>query len=431
MEVKKYEQLDEEIYYEKLENGLRVYLMKKAGFNKTYATFTTKYGSIDNHFVPLGEAEPKLVPDGIAHFLEHKLFEKEDYDVFNKFSEAGASSNAFTSFSRTCYLFSTTSEVETNLNTLLDFVQAPYFTEETVEKEKGIIEEEIKMYEDNADFKSYFGVLNNLYVNHPIKIDIAGTVESIYKITADDLHVCYDTFYHPSNMILFVVGDIDPLSLIEVIKTNQDAKGYKEAPATMRLFPEEPCEVAVKEKTLHMQVSTPKVMIGVKGEVDKSKSSQALAKELWALDLLLEMLVGSSSSYYEQIIENGLANDSFVFEATHEKDYSYCFVGGDSNQPEELAKSVKERLLSAGEVDFKVEDFLRIKRKKIGQLLSAFNSVEYIANAFTEWAFAGLSLFELSGLLEELELEDVKVFADDYFYDERMTVFTILPKDDE
>jgi len=181
MEIKVFEQMDEAVYYEKLNNGLQVYLMPKTGFNKTYATFTTKYGSIDNHFIPLGENEPIHVPDGIAHFLEHKLFEKEDYDVFQKFSATGASSNAFTSFTRTCYLFSTTSEVETNLTTLLDFVQAPYFTEETVEKEKGIIEEEIKMYADNADFKAYFGVLNNLYVNHPIKIDIAGTVESIYK----------------------------------------------------------------------------------------------------------------------------------------------------------------------------------------------------------------------------------------------------------
>jgi len=431
VEVKKYEQLEEEVYYEKLDNGLQVYLMPKAGFNKTYATFTTKYGSIDNHFVPLGATEPKLVPDGIAHFLEHKLFEKEDYDVFNKFSEAGASSNAFTSFSRTCYLFSTTSDVETNLNTLLDFVQFPYFTEETVEKEKGIIEEEIKMYEDNADFKAYFGVLNNLYVNHPIKIDIAGTVESIYKITADDLHVCYDTFYHPSNMILFVVGDIDPKALIQVIKANQDAKDYKEAPEIKRLFPEEPCEVAVRERTVHMQVSTPKVMVGVKGKVCKSKSPQELAKELWALDILLEMLVGTSTNYYEQITHGGLTNDSFMFEATHEKDYSYCFVGGDSNCPEELASSIKERLRSANDMDLSEEAFVRTKRKKIGQLLSAFNSVEFIANSFTEHAFAGLSLFELSGLLEELQLEDVKTFANDYFYDERMTVFTILPKDDE
>jgi len=431
MEVKTYEQLGEKVYYEKLDNGLQVYLMPKAGFNKTYATFTTKYGSIDNHFVPLHRAEPTLVPDGIAHFLEHKLFEKEDYDVFNKFSEAGASSNAFTSFSRTCYLFSTTSDVETNLNTLLDFVQFPYFTEETVEKEKGIIEEEIKMYEDNADFKAYFGVLNNLYVNHPIKIDIAGTVESIYKITANDLHVCYNTFYHPSNMILFVVGDIDPKALIEVIKVNQDLKDYKEAPEIKRLFPEEPCEVAIPEKTVHMQVSTPKVMVGVKGEVDKNKSSQKLAKELWALDILLEMLVGTSTSYYEQITRDGLTNDSFAFDATHEKDYSYCFIGGDSNHPEELANSVKARLRSASSLDLDKEAFLRTKRKKIGQLLSAFNSVEFIANSFTEHAFAGLSLFELSGLLEELELKDVKAFADDYFLEERMTVFTILPKDDE
>ncbi|HJV31055.1 MAG TPA: pitrilysin family protein, partial [Bacillales bacterium] len=185
MEKISFDQLQEELFHEKLPNGLSVYILPKKGFNKTYATFTTKYGSVDNHFVPLGNEEFKKVPDGIAHFLEHKLFEKEDGDVFQQFSRQGASANAFTSFTRTAYLFSSTTDVERNLETLIDFVQDPYFSEKTVEKEKGIIGQEITMYDDNPDWRLYFGLIQNLYQNHPVNIDIAGTIESISHITKD------------------------------------------------------------------------------------------------------------------------------------------------------------------------------------------------------------------------------------------------------
>jgi len=427
MEIKEFPQMGEKVYYEKLENGLQVYLMPKAGFNKTYATFTTKYGSIDNHFIPLGANEPIYVPDGVAHFLEHKLFEKEDYDVFEKFSEKGASANAFTSFIRTCYLFSTTSDVEENLEILLDFVQTPYFTEKTVEKEKGIIEEEIKMYDDNADFRVYFGLLNNLYLNHPIKIDIAGTVESIYKITADDLQTCYDTFYHPSNMILFVVGDIDPMTLIQVIRNNQEALGYNDAPMIQRFFPEEPTHVAKAYSEEKMPISTPKVFVGAKGVVEKIPAKDMLKIDI-AIDVVLEMLFGSSSDYYEEILNAELINESFGFENSHESNFSFCFIGGESNQPDELAASVKEKLLSVANLDLNEDEFRRIKRKKTGQIVSALNSVEFIANRFTDYAFNGLTLFDVIDILEDLTLADIKRIVADYFKEDRLTVFKIMPE---
>jgi len=329
---------------------------------------------------------------------------------------------------RTCYLFSTTSEVETNLTTLLDFVQAPYFTQDSVEKEKGIIEEEIKMYNDNADFKAYFGVLNNMYINHPIKIDIAGTVESIYKITADDLHVCYDTFYHPSNMILFVVGDINPETLIEVVRANQAAKGYSDAPVIKRFFPDEPAHVATAEREVKMQISAPKVFVGAKGVICDKMSAKELLKIDLTLDVLLEMSFGSSSDYYERILAEGLANDSFGFEASHEPDASFCLVGGDSNKPDELAASIKERLLSVAGFDLNEDEFLRIKRKKIGQFLSALNSVEFIANRFTEYAFNGLNLFDVVGILEDLRVIDAHTVAKNYFKNDRLTIFKIMPE---
>ncbi|MCL2560685.1 MAG: insulinase family protein [Turicibacter sp.] len=428
MQMKRYEQMDETVYYEQLANGLQVYVMPKAGFNKTYATFTTKYGSIDNHFVPLGGEELVQVPDGIAHFLEHKLFEKEDYDVFQKFSASGASSNAFTSFTRTCYLFSTTSEVETNLTTLLDFVQAPYFTAETVEKEKGIIEEEIKMYDDNADFKVYFGTLNNLFVNHPIKIDIAGTVASIYEITAEDLQLCYDTFYHPSNMVLFVVGDVEPESVMAHIKDNQDAKAYEAAPEIKRYFPDDPVQVAVPHREVQMQVSVPKVYVGVKGRVAPDETAyEALEKDM-AMDVLLEMMFGGSSDYFEKALDEELANESFGFESSHGLSFSFAFIGGDSTKPDALAASIKDELLAVSSRTLDVAEFERMKRKKIGRFLSALNSVEFIANRFTEYAFDGLSLFDVVDVLEKMTVDQVEAVAATYFKEDAMTVFKIMPK---
>src|SRR5574342_142644 len=239
MEKINFDQLQEELYHEKMSNGLNVYILPKKGFNKTYATFTTKYGSVDNTFIPLGKEEYVKVPDGIVHFLEHKLFEKEDGDVFQQFSRQGASANAFTSFTRTAYLFSSTSDVEKNLETLVDFVQDPYFSEKTVEKEKGIIGQEITMYDDNADWRLYFGLIQNMYQNHPVKIDIAGTIESIAHITKDWLYECYNTFYHPRNMLLFIVGPVDPATIMGMIKGNQSKKEYKNKPEIKRKFDEE------------------------------------------------------------------------------------------------------------------------------------------------------------------------------------------------
>lgn len=237
MNKTEYEQINETLYHEVLPNGLTVYLLPKNDYHKTYGLFSTNYGSIDNEFIPYGEKEKVKVPDGIAHFLEHKLFEKEDGDVFQLFGKQGASANAFTSFTKTSYLFSTTDQVEKNLTTLIDFVQAPYFTEETVNKEKGIIGQEIQMYEDDPNWRMFFGILNNLYPTHPLHIDIAGTVESIDKITAQDLYTCYRTFYQPSNMVLFVVGKMEPEKLMKLIRENQEAKKFPSKARNCTLFP--------------------------------------------------------------------------------------------------------------------------------------------------------------------------------------------------
>lgn len=428
MEKIAFTQLKEELFHEKMDNGLEVYILPKSGFNKSFATFTTNYGSIDNHFKPLNETEFSKVPDGIAHFLEHKLFEKEDGDVFQQFSKQGASANAFTSFTRTAYLFSSTSDFERNLTTLIDFVQDPYFSEKTVEKEKGIIGQEINMYDDNSDWRLYFGTIANMYHQHPVKIDIAGTVESIAGITKDMLYECYNTFYHPSNMLLFVVGPVDVESTMKLIRDNQNDKGYNEQPAVERKFDEEPEIVAKDKEVLRMNVQTPKVMLGIKA-INVNQSGLQLLKRELATNIYLEMLFGKSSPLHEELYEEGLIDQSFAYDYTQEQGFGFALIGGDSAKPDELMESLFGILQkSKAGTGLNEESLQRTIKKKIGSFLRSLNSPEYIANQFTRYAFNDMNLFDVVSVLEKLTIEDIREVAKDLISDERMTVCQVLPK---
>ncbi|MGE7663060.1 EF-P 5-aminopentanol modification-associated protein YfmH [Peribacillus sp. NPDC097264] len=428
MEKIEFAQLKEELYHEKMENGLEVYILPKKEFNKSFATFTTKYGSVDSHFKPLNQEVFTKVPDGIAHFLEHKLFEKEDGDVFQQFSKQGASANAFTSFTRTAYLFSSTSNFERNLTTLIDFVQEPYFSEKTVEKEKGIIGQEINMYDDNPDWRLYFGTIANMYHHHPVKIDIAGTVESIADITKDMLYDCYNTFYHPSNMLLFVVGPVDVEKTMKQIRDNQNGKDYREQPEIERRFEKEPDTVAKDKDILKMNVQTPKVMIGIKANDVFQTGEQLLKREL-ATNIYLEMLFGKSSSLHEGLYEEGLIDQSFSYDYTQEQGFGFALIGGDTANPEKLTKSLLEILENSKKgTGLSEESLQRTIKKKIGSYLRSLNSPEYIANQFTRYAFNEMKLFDVVAVLEKLKMEDIEQIAKDLISVERMTVCEVLPK---
>ncbi|MDR4433995.1 EF-P 5-aminopentanol modification-associated protein YfmH [Bacillus tequilensis] len=422
----KYEQLQETLYHEKMPNGLDVYVLPKKGFNKTYAVFTTKYGSIDNRFVPLEKNEMVHVPDGIAHFLEHKLFEKADGDVFQDFSKQGASANAFTSFTRTAYLFSSTSNVERNLETLIDFVQDPYFTEKTVEKEKGIIGQEINMYDDNPDWRLYFGVIENMYKEHPVRIDIAGTVESISHITKDLLYECYETFYHPSNMLLFIVGPVDPEAIISQVRENQEKKPYTDQPEIKREEVKEQEAVFRKEKEIKMNVQGPKCLVGLKSKNPFRLGKELLKHEL-SMNLLLESLFGKSSAQYESLYEKGYIDETFSFDFTAEYGFGFAAIGGDTPEPDQLAENISSMLLRAGEL-ITAEKIELARKKKIGAFLKALNSPEYIANQFTRYAFLDMSLFEVVTVLEQITLEDVQKVIKEEIAADRLTVCKVVPK---
>lgn len=407
-----YPHLKETLYYEQLPNGLKVYLLPKEGFQKTYAIFSTNYGSIDNHFRVEGKSEVS-VPDGIAHFLEHKMFEEPTGDIFTQFASQGASANAFTSFDRTAYLFSATSDVLKNLETLIDFVQHPYFTDENVDKEKGIIGQEIKMYQDNPDWRSYFGLIEAMYGIHPVRIDIAGTIESIAEITKETLFECYHTFYHPSNMNLFVVGGIDPETTMNLIRSNQAAKKFEPQGEIHRLFDEEPAQVHLPLKKELLPVSLPKCLFGFK-EKAGARGADLLNKEC-ITKIVLDTLLSQSSDIYQKLYDENLISDNFSHEYNCAEDYAFSVIGGDTPDPDRLLARFREEVDAVLAAGLDQPSFERSRRKKIGGFLRMLNSPESIANEFTRYQFKDIDLFDILSVYESLDYNEVNNRMKEHF----------------
>ncbi|HGF8033337.1 TPA: M16 family metallopeptidase [Enterococcus faecium] len=428
MNKTEYEQINETLYHEVLPNGLTVYLLPKNDYHKTYGLFSTNYGSIDNEFIPYGEKEKVKVPDGIAHFLEHKLFEKEDGDVFQLFGQQGASANAFTSFTKTSYLFSTTDQVEKNLTTLIDFVQAPYFTEETVNKEKGIIGQEIQMYEDDPNWRMFFGILNNLYPTHPLHIDIAGTVESIDKITAQDLYTCYRTFYQPSNMVLFVVGKMEPEKLMKLIRENQEKKNFPTKQEIVRYFPENTKEI-IKQSALEAAITRNKFVLGIKGLDTLPQEGTELLRYKTAINLLFQMILGNTSRNYLAMYNQGIIDDSFGFEFSLDREFHFADFSGDTDEPEKAAEKIKEIILGfADDPEVSEMNLDLLKKKMLGQYFQSLNSIEYIANQFTQSLFGDRTLFDLPEIIDSIQMKDVLVAGEAFISEEAFSEFYMRPK---
>ena len=405
MESIRYEHLQETLYYEVMDNGLHVYVLPKPGFQKTYATFATKYGSVDNHFKVEGQAEVK-VPDGIAHFLEHKMFEEPTGDIFATFASHGASANAFTSFDQTVYLFSATENIIENIQTLVDFVQNPYFTDQNVNKEKGIIEQEINMYADNPDWRVYFGLIEAMYQKHPVHIDIAGTVDSINTITKETLYTCYNAFYHPSNMLLFVVGGVDPEQVISMVRSNQEKKNVEPQGQIQRFFEPEPEQVAEARREAKLSVSLPKCLFGFK-ETDVGLTGEELLRRDTTTQLMMDLLFGSSTRLFQKLYDEDLISDSFGHDYISSPQYAFSAIGGDTKDPDLLLKRIREEVEAIMQKGFDVSDFERARKKKIGGYLRMLNSPENIANEFTRQQFRGGDFFNMISLYGAITLQDV------------------------
>lgn len=335
---KHYPEVNQDVYDAELTNGLKVTLIPMSHYNETYGILTVNYGSVDNQFIPIGQQKMIKFPAGIAHFLEHKMFEKSDHDAFDLFGKWGADSNAYTSYTQTSYQFTTTSNIIENLQILLNFVQTPYFTQAGVAKEQGIIGQEIRMYHDNPDARLYNGIVSGLYPNDPIGIDIAGTEDSIKKITAEMLMECYRTFYQPANMKLVLAGKMDVQQIFEFIDQNQsnkDLHNYEIRRA--KLVHDAAGEDIKTHQKIKMNVNRPKAIIGIRGIANFNDSEELLKYKL-ACELLLEMLFDDTSNDYLSLYRNSIIDDSFGFSFDMERGFHFATISTDTDQPDFFIK---------------------------------------------------------------------------------------------
>lgn len=415
-------QVGDNYYQVEHPSGLTVLLYPKEHCSTTYAIFGTRYGSIDNCFQRSDEAGPESVPEGIAHYLEHKLFESEEGDAFERFSKTGASANAFTSFESTCYLFSTTDQVYQSLEILLDFVQSPYFTEETVRKEQGIIGQEIKMYDDDPQWRVMFNYLKAMYHSHPIREDIAGTVESIAKITPELLYRCYNTFYNLGNMVLAIAGNFQVDKALAVC----DKMLKPAAPVTVqRVFPQELDTIVQPVVEERLSVASPLFQFGFKEPgADQPRSE----KDVAATEVLLETLASDASPLFRRLLDQGLVNESsFSYEYFEGNGYATVMFSGESKDPQAVAQAILEEVERFQREGIPAEAFERSKRALYGELVAALNSTGSIANGLVNMHLKGRELFTYIDSLASLRLEDGEERLRKVFQRERSVLSVILP----
>lgn len=409
-------------YYEiQHKSGLKIFVYPKEGYSTTYAVFGTNYGSIDTFIKKSGE-DAVAIPEGTAHFLEHKLFESEELDAFERFAKTGANANAYTSFDKTCYLFSCSSNFTENLGILLDFVQHPYFTQKTVEKEQGIIGQEIRMYQDEPSWQVLFNLLKCLYHKHPVKIDIAGTVDSIAEITADMLYDCYNNFYNLGNMVLAVVGNTTVEEVLEVADANLEKK---ELVKIERADYGEPEEIVSDYFEEALAVSQPLFTLGFK---ESTKGGELTLKDKILTSLLLEYISGDTSPLYERLFNDGLINTGFGSEYFTGYGYRAVIFSGESRDPKAVADAIKAEIRKVHAEGIREEDFERIRRMHYGRAIMDYNDVDGLANELVAATFEGYGLFDEIDIYKTLTLKDAEDRLKDQMHEEFSAMSVIIPK---
>jgi len=383
-------------------SGLDVMVMRLEGFRTTEAMFATKYGSVNNRFRTVDSNEVITVPDGIAHYLEHKLFENEESGVYELYAKTGASANAFTTFGATAYTFSVSGDYKQPLRILLDFVQKPYFTQENVEKEREIITQEINMSNDSPSRAIFFAVLGAMYHNHPVRIDIAGTVDSIKDITPELLYKCYNTFYNLHNMVLSISGNIEDEEVLsicdECLTPAPDIK-------LETIFPDEPAGVVKKRVHLVRQVGVPIFMLGFK--CDPLKGSERYRRSL-AADIMLRMLFGPLSPWYKKAFESGLINSAFgteVFSA--EEGYFTILLSGESKNIDALYDSIVKEIEENKKRPMDEDLFRTLLRGSYGSEIRKFNMVSDCTDIMCSAYLQHVSPFENVDILSTLTIDEV------------------------
>lgn len=417
--------LQEELHHARLASGLDVFVLPRKGYRKKYASFATHYGSVDKCFVPPGGKEI-CVPDGIAHFLEHTLFEKENGNASDWFSELGASANAYTSYLLTTYLFSATERFFESLDLLLNFVLEPYFSQANVDKERGIIEQELLMYNEMPDRRLVLALLEALYHEHPVRVDIGGTIESIAQVTPELLMDCYRTFYHPENMALIVTGDVDPRQVIDHVAANIDARGFEPRGEIQRIYPKE--QETVREQLVEttMTASRPRLAIGFKDLPTGLTGIDAMRHRI-TMNLLLRYMLGRSSELYNELYEEGLIDDSFSYYYESSPHYGHTLIGGETDDPDLLLERLKDGIARCCEQGITVDELERFKRAYLGRFLDNFNSLENVAASFLSHHFRGTSLFDTIEAVQSVNVDEANERLRQHFTSDRFAVSIVRP----
>ncbi|MCI8761139.1 MAG: insulinase family protein [Clostridia bacterium] len=405
----------EKVYIEKLENGLTVMIIPKKGIQKKYMIWGTHYGSNESSFVVPGEEELTTVPNGVAHFLEHKLFEQENgTNSLDVLTALGVEANAYTTNDHTAYLFECTDNFYEAMDELMDYVQHPYFTDENVEKEKGIIGQEIMMYDDYPEWRVYLNAMQAMYHNNPVKIDIVGTIETISKIDKEILYKCYQTFYNPSNMTIVLCGDFEPQAILEEVKKRLiDTKASGEI---KREYPEEPQEIVQEKIEQKLEVSQPLYTIGIKD------TKECDVKKHIAMEILLNLIIGRSSSLYQELYNEGtiFAQPSLEYEFTNI--YAHALISGQSNEPEKVYTKFKEEVTKLKTNGINQEDFERMKKMIYGGYIREFNDVANIARMFLADSFNGINSFDYLEEIKGITVEYLEQILKDVFKEEKMII---------
>ncbi len=413
----------EKAYFEELDNGLKVIIIPKENTNKKMAIIGTKFGSIDNHFInPKTNAEV-TIPDGVAHFLEHKMFEQADgTNSLDRLTALGVEANAYTTNDHTAYYFETIDNFEPAFNELLNYIFNPYYTDENVEKEKGIIAQEIKMYDDDPISKVFLNALQCMYNVCPIRIDVAGTIDSINKINKDILYNCYNTFYHPSNMVLAVCGNFKPEYILNLIKENMEH--FEKQGEIKRIYPVEKEEILKKEKQEEMEISIPAFVIGIK---DKVEETDIIKKEL-ILNIILNCIFDENSELFKELYEEGLIITEPDLEYEYSDIYSHMMIFSSSKDPERVFEKFKENVRKLIKDGIPEKAFNRTKNKIYGRLVTSYNSSAQIARIFMRDYLNNIITFEYIEKWKKINLDEVNEMLKNKFKEDKMILSVIKPK---
>ena len=417
-----YPRLDETVCRKVLPNGLTVLVVPKPGFTRKIAYFVTNYGAVHTAFTLDGQHY--TTPAGVAHYLEHKMFDLPERDVTAEFAALGASPNAFTSYGLTAYYFTCTDNFTPALRLLLEFVSTPYFTEESVEKERGIITQEILMYADSADSVVMEEMNRGLYHHHPVRVPIAGTVESIQDITAQTLYDCHRAFYHPSNMILCVVGDVDA---DEVAAIAEELLPKEPSPVAIPDFgPAEPWEALIPQTRREMDVAMTTFQLGFKCP-QPPKGREHAHRELVA-ELAAEMLFGQSSQLYQWLYEDGLIDSSFGGGEEFSAGTAMITCGGDSKDPEEVLNCILNEAKFLAENGLDEQAFQRLKRSFLGIRFKNLTSFDATCYRLLAYAFEDHDYFEFPSIFEDVTVEEVRQFIADNVRCENCSLAIVDPR---